>query len=185
MNTTSHQPESPQPESPQPSSSTRPPVRSRRRLFGALAAGVAAVGASLAFHRAAHAHGGRWRGHGGPADAQTMGKRIDAMVAYALADVDATPEQKDRIAAIAKAAANDLAPLRRQHHEARRQAMELLAAPTIDRSRFEAMRVNQMQLGDTATRRASQALLDVAEALTPQQRQQLALKWQRRHSRMG
>lgn len=181
MNTPAHEPDS-LPSQP----SLTPPVRSRRRLFGVLAAGVAAVGASFAAHGPAHAHGGRWRGFGGPVDAETMGRRIDAMVAYVLADVDATPDQKERIAGIAKSAARDLAPLRRQHHEARRQAMELLAAPTIDRQRFEVMRTSQMQLGETATRRASQALLDVAEVLTPQQRQQLAQKWQqRRHSRMG
>lgn len=154
-------------------------------MFAALAAGVVAVGASLAFHRAAHAHGGRWGRHGGPVDPETMGKRIDAMVAYALADVDATTEQKSKIAAIAKAAANDLMPLREQHHAAHKQALELLAAPTIDRARFETLRASEMQLGETATRRASQALLDVAETLTSPQRQQLAHKWQRRHSFMG
>ena len=174
----------------QPSSqaglSSANPTPSRRRLFGVLAAGLAGVGASLAFHRSAHAHGGRWgRHHGGPVDAETMGKRIDAMVAYVLADVDATPEQKDKIATIAKAAANDLMPLRKQHQDARKQALELLSAPAIDRARFETLRVSQMQLGETATRRATQALLDVAETLTPQQRQQLAQKMQRRHSRMG
>lgn len=163
----------------------------RRRVFGALAAGAAAIGVSLAFHRAAHAHGPDHRGRFmrgsmgplGPMDPETMGRRIDAMVAYALADVDATVEQRSRIGAIVKAAANDLMPLRQQHRDARKQMADLFVAPTPDRGRFEALRVSQMQLGDTFTRRASQALMDVAEVLTAQQRATLAQKWQRRHSR--
>lgn len=171
-----------QPNDPQPSPS-QPAAPRRRRLFGALAAGAAAIGASLAWHRSAHAHGSRWQGMRGPMDPETMGKRIDAMVAYVLADVDATPDQKSRIGAIVKAAANELMPLRQQHQEARRQMVELLAAPTIDRARIETLRVSQMQLGETVTRRASQALMDVAEVLTAPQRTALAQKWQRRNSR--
>lgn len=169
------------PDSAQPS--PQPSAPRRRRLFGALAAGVAAAGAAFAWHRSSHAHGARWGGMRGPMDPETMGKRIDAMVAYVLADVDATPEQKSRIGAIAKAAANELMPLRQQHRDARRQMVELLSAPTVDRARFETMRIGQMQLAETLTRRASQAVLDAAEVLNATQRAALAQKWQQRHSR--
>ena len=59
------------------------------------------------------------------------------------------PEQRDKIATIMKAAANDLQASRKQHMQARRQSMELLAAPTIDRAQLEKLRIEQMQLGDS------------------------------------
>jgi Spy/CpxP family protein refolding chaperone len=161
-------------------------AKPRRWILGGLAAAtIAAFGAAAAWHGTSHAHGGmmgRGFGHGmhGPMDPEAMGRRIDAMVQWMLADVDATADQRSRIAAIAKAAANDLAPLRTKHQEARRRTAELLSAPTIDRAQIEAVRVEQMQLGDTVTRRMTQALADAAEVLDPAQRAKLVEKWQNR-----
>lgn len=159
----------------------------RRWTIAGLAAGTIAL-AGAAWHGHARAHGGPFgrRGWHGPMDPESMGRRIDALVAWALADIDATPEQRARIAAIAKTAANDLAPLRERHREARRRSLELLAAPAIDRAQLEALRVEQMQLGDTATRRMLQTLLDAAEVLDPGQRALLVQKWrERRQGRRG
>lgn len=157
----------------------------RRWLIAGLAtATVAAVGASLSWHNAAEAHGpmmGRGFGFGGGSvDPAAMAKRIDAMVQWMLADIDATDDQRNRIATILKGAANDLAPLRKQHMEARRSTMQLLAAPTIDRAQIEAIRIQQLQLADTATRRMTQAMTDSAEVLNGDQRAKLVAKWQQR-----
>jgi len=114
-------------------------------------------------------------------DPEAMGKRLDAMVAFALADIDATADQKTRISVIAKQAATDLAPLRKMHMEARQKSMALLTQPTIDRAQLEALRVQQMQLGDTVSRRMLQAIADAAEVLNADQRAKLAQKWQSRH----
>jgi Spy/CpxP family protein refolding chaperone len=84
-----------------------------------------------------------------------------------------------------KAAANELAPLRQRHVEARRKSLELLAQPTIDRAQLEALRVEQMQLGDTVTRRMLQATLDAAEVLSPDQRAKLVERWRQRRARRG
>jgi Spy/CpxP family protein refolding chaperone len=162
------------------------PARRRWALLGASMLSLAAAGALL--HQGAHAqpmmfgpggHGpGGW--HGGlDGDPAAQAKRIEAMVAFMLADVDATAEQRDRIATIMKGAANDLQANRRSHMEARRQAMTLLAAPTIDRAQLEKLRVEQMQLGDNASRRMLQAMIDSAEVLTPAQRAKLAERRQR------
>lgn len=161
--------------------------RSRRwTLFGMGLGALAAVGAFA--HRRAYAQGmmfGHGPGHGGwhgmgDMDPAAQARRIDAMVAYALADVDATPEQKDRIASIMKGAANDLQASRKQHMQARRQSMELLTAATIDRAQLEKLRVEQLQLGDSASRRMLQAMIDSAEVLNPDQRAKVAERWQRR-----
>jgi len=166
-------------------------ARPRRWLIAGLAAAtLAAAGSSLAWHSRADAHGMMGRGFGygaGPVDPAAMGKRIDAAVQWMLADVDATDEQRERIAAIVKGAANDLASMRGKHMEARRKTVELLAAPTIDRAQIETVRVEQMQLADSATRRMTQALADAAEVLNPEQRAKLAEKWEqrRRHRHRG
>ena len=162
------------------------PTFSRRwTVAGIAAAAVAIAGATLAWHGHAHAFGpghdrqGDWE----QIDAETMGKRIEAMTAFRLADIDATPEQKSRIAAIMKGAANDLASLREQGLELRRRSAELLAAPTVDRAQLEALRMQQMQLRDTVSRRMLQARADAAEVLTPEQRAKLAERRMRRQER--
>jgi Spy/CpxP family protein refolding chaperone len=158
-------------------------------IAGASAAAIAALGAAFSWHGPANAHGmGRGFMHGpmGSMDPQAMGNRVEAMVQWMLADVDATPEQRSKIAAIAKGALNDLAPLRAKHQEARRATVQLLAAPTIDRAAIERIRVEQLQLAETMSRRMTQALLDAAEVLNPEQRAKLAANWeQRRRHRHG
>jgi periplasmic protein CpxP/Spy len=163
------------------------PVR-RWTLIGAAVAAVAGLGAFAAHRHAVaapmgfgHGHGPHgWHGGMGDMDPATMAKRIDAMVAFMLADIDATPEQRERIGAVLKAASNDLQASRKQHMQARRQSLELLAAPTIDRARLEQLRIEQMQLADTTSRRMLQAMLDSAEVLNVEQRAKLVERWQRR-----
>jgi Spy/CpxP family protein refolding chaperone len=174
------------------SSNPEPGNRTRRwTLAGLGVASVAAIAAAVGasgWHGRAHAHGFGPGGHGfmgggfgRDMDPETMGKRLDAMVSFALADIDATADQKSRISAIAKQAATDLAPLRKLHHEARQKSMAVLTQPTIDRAQLEALRVQQMQLGDTVSRRMVQAIADAAEVLNADQRGKLAQKWQARH----
>jgi Spy/CpxP family protein refolding chaperone len=158
----------------------------RRWLIAGLAAvSIAAVGATFAWHERAEAQGHMMGHHGfgfdgGPVDPAALGKRIDAMVQWMLADIDATDDQRTKIATILKGAANDLAPLRTQHVQARKNTMQVLAAPTIDRAQLEAIRVQQMQLADTATRRMTQAIADAADVLNADQRAKLITKWQQR-----
>lgn len=151
-------------------------------IAGLAAATVAAVGATLSWHERAQAHGSMMDGAfgfgAGPVDPAVRAKRIDAMVQWMLADIDATDDQRSRISTILKGAANDLAPLREQHMQARRTTMQLLAAPTIDRAQLESIRVQQIQLADTATKRMTQAMADAAEVLNGDQRAKLVAKWQ-------
>ena len=164
------------------------PTFSRRWTLAAIAAAsVAIAGAALAWHGHAHAqgpgHGHHMHGGWEQMDPEVMGKRIEAMTALRLAEIDATTEQKSRIAAIMKAAANELSSLRGQGRDLRRKSMQLLAAPTIDRAQLEAVRAQQIQLHETASRRMLQARADAAEVLTPEQRAKLAERMQRRFQR--
>jgi protein CpxP len=96
--------------------------------------------------------------------------------------VDASTEQKSKINAIAQKAADDIFVLRQKHLEARKQVVELLAAPAVDRAKLEALRTDQMKLAETATKRVTDAVADIADVLTPAQRADLGQRverWQR------
>ena len=67
--------------------------------------------------------------------------------------------------AITQKAADDIFELRAKHLEARKQLVETLAAPTVDRARLEALRADQMKLAETATKRVTDAVAEVAEVL--------------------
>src|ERR1700754_2590739 len=100
-----------------------------------------------------HHHGGRFGGMG----VLTPG-RIERVVDRVLWPVDGSSDQKQKIGAILRTAADDLYPLREQHLEARKQIRDVLAAPTIDRAKLEALRAQQMQLADTASKRITAAI---------------------------
>lgn len=135
----------------------------RRITLATLAGGVAAGFGWKAFAQGRH-------GHHGP----VTGERIEKMVKHLAVEVDATPEQQEKLTAIAKQVAKDLEPLRGQAMETRRQAMELLSAPSIDRAAIEKLRVAKLQHADAASKRVTQAFADAAEVLTPEQRKKLA-----------
>jgi Spy/CpxP family protein refolding chaperone len=151
----------------------RPAPRSARRwiISVALAVAVSAAGASFA-------NGGAGLlshpGHAGhmamnPAAIDT---HIDKIVAQLAAG--ASPDQKARVAAIAKAAMADLRPEHEQFHRAHTQARALLMAPVIDRAALEQLRATQMRQADVISRRVLTAVEDAADVLTPEQRVALA-----------
>jgi protein CpxP len=173
---------------PRPESSDRTkPRRPWRRvalvtLLGSIAAGI---GATSFAHGAWH---GGWHGRGwhGEMDPQAMQRRAEAMVKWWLADVDATEAQQRKIAEIATAAFTELRPLRKQHYDARRQAIEILSQPQVDRAALEAIRAQEVALAEQVSRRITQSLADAAEVLTPEQRAKLAERLQsRRGGRHG
>ena len=164
----------------------------RRRFFrrATVAALIGSVAAGFGGYAWAHGgpggpggfggHGGWHRGGGfmsGPMDDQ----HIERMVKHMAVEIDATPEQTAKLADIARAAAKDLRPLREKARDSRRQGMDLLAAPTIDRAAIERLRAEHIQAADAASKRLTQALADTAEVLTPAQRQKLAERFHRRH----
>ena len=68
---------------------------------------------------------------------------------------------------------------------ARTKAVELLAAPTIDRAAMEQVRAGELALAETASKRVTQAIADAAETLQPAQRAKLAEKMKQRMERRG
>jgi len=111
---------------------------------------------------------------GGPMDPAKVDTQVERMIKHFAAEVDATAAQRDKLTAIAKAAAKDLLPLRDKLQSGHQQALAIAGAPTVDRAAIEKLRGEQMALADTASKRMTQAMADAAEVLTPEQRQKLA-----------
>lgn len=178
---------SPNPAPAAPPSPPSPAKSSRRRWLGFGIAG--AVGAALATVVTIGVGGHRgWHGghRGMMADPARMDARIERGVNYVLGRVDATAEQKKKVADLLRQAAADLRPLRDGHLAGRREIAAALAQPTVDRAKLEALRAAQMQLGEQASKRLMAALADTAEALTPAQRARLiALLEERMRRRRG
>jgi len=152
----------------------------RRRFFKLAALSTAFAGlAGAGFGALAH---GRRRG-GAPLDPAQVEERLDRMLERAYEQVGATPEQRQKIEPIVKQAAKDLQPLRAKVREARREGLKLFSADTVDRGAIERFRVEQVQATDAASKRFTQALTDVAEVLTPEQRRSVAERMQRRRYR--
>jgi Spy/CpxP family protein refolding chaperone len=148
-------------------------------LFLGLVAGAIAMAGLGMYRHHAMGYGPGWRAHhwmmqDGPRGEQFSLQRVERMIGFAARRLDATEEQKKRLAEIATAAAQDLLPMRARMREARQQARQLLTAPTINRDALEALRASQMANADAATRRLAQAIADAAEVLTPEQRAKLA-----------
>jgi Spy/CpxP family protein refolding chaperone len=149
---------------------------------GALLAGACASAFAQSFLGPFPPGGPGWQDNADPATTQ---RRTEGMVRMMLAEVNATPEQERRIADILAATANELRPLRRQHVEARRRAMELLSQPAVDRQALEALRAQELAAAEQASRRMTQAMVDAAEVLSPEQRAKLAERMRQRFGMRG
>jgi protein CpxP len=172
----------------QPSASSED--KPRRRFFrrAAIAGVIAGIAGGVA---AANAQGGgHWGWHrarfmGAPLDPATLDEHLDRMLKHLYVEVDATDAQRLQLAPIVKSAARDLLPMRARMHEARRQAVELLSQESVDRAGLETLRADQLRLLEQASTRLTQALADIADVLTPEQRRELAKHIGRWHQDRG
>ena len=149
------------------------PASQRARLMIVVLV-VAAAGAFASIAQAQPSPGprggdARHAMHGGPGG--PFGGR---MLERALDSVNATSEQRTRIHDIMKAAASDVRQQREASRGLREQSMALFAQPTIDARAVETLRQQMLQQHDQTSRRWTQAMLDAAAVLTPDQRKQLA-----------
>jgi Spy/CpxP family protein refolding chaperone len=159
-----------------------PNTEKRRRFFkrAAIATLIGGIAAGIGIKASAYGGGpGGWHRGGfmaGPLDATQVDEHLERMLKHLYVEIDATEEQKERLAPIVKQAAKDLLPLREKMQTARKQAVALLTGDAIDRAAIEAMRAEHLQIAEQASRRIAQALADAAEVLTPAQRKELAAR---------
>jgi protein CpxP len=157
----------------------------RRRFFkrAAIATLIAGVAATIGFKAYGQEGGGcGWHRAGfaaGPLDPAAVDEHLDRMLKHLYVEIDATDAQKQKLEPIVKQAAKDLLPLRDKARDARKRALELLTADTVDRGAIEALRAEHLQMAEQASKRLTQAFADIAEVLTPAQRKDLAARFER------
>jgi protein CpxP len=149
--------------------------RRGRTLIAVLAlVGVAGAGAAWAGYSAL-AGPGRHFGHGGHRlGAKAMRLHAAFVVDRALTEVAATDEQRQRIDAIVQRAFQQHDALRAEHAQVHAELAALLTAENVDRARLEALRAQQLQRIEEASRTLTQTVADAAEVLTQEQRVKLA-----------
>jgi protein CpxP len=142
-----------------------------------------AIAAVLALSGLAAQAQGHRGGHGGPDGHGMMfdGSRIEHM----LDAVDASDAQRAQIKQIMQAARNDLKGQMEAGRKLREQGLTLFAAPNIDAAAFESLRQQIQALHETAGKRMSQAMVEAARVLTPEQRAKFAGKLKKRQARMA
>jgi Spy/CpxP family protein refolding chaperone len=99
---------------------------------------------------------------------------VQRAVARALDSVGASAAQEAKVHDIVAAKFAEIAPSPDDHETMRKQALDLLAAPTIDRAAVERLRADAVAKFDAKSKTVVEALLEVADQLTPPQRAQLA-----------
>lgn len=108
--------------------------------------------------------GGMFRG-----SPEHMGRMIDRM----LDGLNASEAQRAQIKQIATAAATDLRAQAEAGRGLHQRALQAFTAPTVDAAAAEQVRQQMLQQHDQMSRRVTQAMLDVARVLTPEQRARL------------
>jgi len=151
---------------------TNQPKR-RFGLWGGLLAIVVGIATLGAIAHAGPGHFGPFAGMHGGFSPERASKHVKKMVNWALEDVDATPEQKTQVNDIFQQAMKELLPVHQQVHDAHEQMMQLMSQPVIDRAAIEQLRIAQVAVLDSASKRLTQAFEDAGEVLSPEQRQKL------------
>ncbi|MEO8836225.1 MAG: Spy/CpxP family protein refolding chaperone [Caldimonas sp.] len=124
-----------------------------------------------------HEMGGAMMFRGPP---ERVGRRVDVM----LDGLNATDAQRTQIKQIAVATATDLKAQSQSGRALRQRAMQAFTAPTVDAAAVEQVRQQMLQQHDQMSRRVTQAMLDVARVLTPEQRTRLGERMRDRQARM-
>ena len=183
-----------------------PKPKSRKSLFvGVLvASGIAiaglftvqAVADSKTYRhiKAEYVHKTGWRGHGhkrfSEMSESEIEKRIDRVVKHVAIEIDATDEQRDKIVTLLTAVAMDMKPMRERMMASREELKAILLSEQVDRAALEELRKARLAEIETMSKTLTNAIADVAEVLTPDQRKVLDERIQEfrsmfRHHRRG
>ena len=150
--------------------------RSWFKKIGIAVLGLGAIGVLGAF-RGGHGHGG----HDPEKMAQMVTQRLDRI----LGEIEATPEQRQKITAVKDRLLEQGKAL---YDERRGMMQDLLAqwrAPSIDAAAVHAKIDARAEAMKGFAHQAADGLAEVHGILTPEQREEIAAKWEQRMERRG
>lgn len=188
-----------QPSLPQSSSL---PAASRRNQRWAVGGLIAATTASVVLSISAWAgaidepvtkgaappHAAMMMGEGGGNGAGGFGAGLPfggRHLQHLLDEAKVSDVQRTQIQQIADKAQADLKPLFDEGRKLHEQGLAIWAAPTIDANAAEALRQQTLAHHDKVSRRMTQAMLDVGNVLTPEQRATVAAQIKKHHEAMS
>ncbi|MBM4266230.1 MAG: periplasmic heavy metal sensor [Deltaproteobacteria bacterium] len=119
--------------------------------------------------------------HHGRHSPEEIRDRATFAVEWVLRSVDATDAQQDQVRAIVERTVNDLLPLREGNEDMREAALAALTGPTVNRQALEEIRTEKVAEWTDASEEIVASLAEIAEVLTPEQRQELAALADRWH----
>lgn len=125
--------------------------------------------------------------HRGMGDGMMMGgspEHMGRMIDHMLDGLGATDAQRGQIKQIAQAAATDLKAQREAGRGLRERGMQIFTAPNVDAGAAESLRQQMLAQHDQASKRMTQAMLDISRVLTPEQRAKLGERMKERATRM-
>lgn len=163
-------------------------------MMGMLMTLLAAFSVSAWSQPASPPTGGMGRGmerHGMHGDGMGPGmmfggspERMGRMIDHMLDGLNVTDAQRTQIKQIAAAAAVDLKSQAQSGSDLRRRGMQIFTAPTVDANAAEQLRQQTLAQHDQMSKRVTQAMLDVARVLTPEQRAKIGERMRDRQARM-
>ncbi len=146
-------------------------------LITALLVGGSIVSVPLAatagawFGRLGHGCGHGRHGHGDP---EAMREHAAFVAGWVLRRVDGTDAQQEQVKATLETLIDEVVPLADQHRAHREAMLTELTRPSIDREAIHELRRAELELAEVASTKLADALADVAQVLTPEQRLELA-----------
>ena len=131
-----------------------------------------------------HRHGMHDGGMGGGmmfgGSPEFMGRAIDHM----LDGLNASDAQRSQIKEVVAQAGADLKAQMAAGRGLRQRGMQIFTAPTVDAAAAEQLRQQMLQQHDQMSRRVTQAMVAVANVLTPEQRAKVGERMKDRQARM-
>ena len=166
-----------------PAPAPRSPVRNPRRkwLIGAGLVAALGIGGAVAaqsfdrpgfFHHGMMGRGG-WGGGSMNMDATDLANMADRGIRHAAVEIDATPDQQEKLRAIVRDLVKDVAPMREAREQAAERIRALLTQETVNKDEIEKFRAEQVGKMDDVSKRVTKAVDDAADVLTPAQRRKL------------
>lgn len=116
---------------------------------------------------------GPGRRFGGPRHGMGGGGFGEGRLERVLEEIEATPEQEDKIFAIIDATRAEVRPVMRDFRDTREDLAEILGAATVDPAAIEKLRAERVAALDGASRTVTSAMVEVAGVLTAEQRAEL------------